>query len=60
MTNQDIAVLTTCKHGKNWQEMQDDRCEADNSEYDRYGSTVDILLLFREAEIKSFFCWPGH
>ena len=40
MTDQDIAVLTTCKHGKNWQDMQDDRCETDNSEYDRYGSRV--------------------
>ena len=21
----DVALVTTCKHGKNWKEMQDDR-----------------------------------
>ncbi|XP_023327581.1 exostosin-1b [Eurytemora carolleeae] len=32
----DVALVTTCKHGKNWKEMQDDRCEMDNDEYDKW------------------------
>lgn len=31
----DIILLTTCKHGKKWKEMKDERCEKDNREYDR-------------------------
>ena len=27
--------VTTCKHGKNWRELADERCEEDNAEYDR-------------------------
>ena len=33
--NRDILLLTTCKHGQNWQEFIDDRCSIDNSLYDR-------------------------
>lgn len=31
----DIILVTTCKHGKNWKERKDERCEEDNSEYDK-------------------------
>lgn len=31
----DVVVVTTCKHGKNWEENQDARCDRDNQEYDR-------------------------
>ena len=31
----DVVLVTTCKHGKNWRELQDERCEEDNEEYDR-------------------------
>lgn len=31
----DIVMLTTCKHGKTWKEMQDERCEEDNAEFER-------------------------
>jgi len=32
----DVVMVTTCKHGKNWREMMDERCEEDNQEYDRW------------------------
>ena len=32
----DVVMVTTCKHGKNWREMMDERCEEDNAEYDRW------------------------
>ena len=31
----DLVMITTCKHGKNWKEFKDDRCDQDNQEYDR-------------------------
>jgi len=35
----DLALVTTCKHGKNWQDMQDERCAEDNEEYDKWDYT---------------------
>lgn len=32
----DIVMVTTCRHGKSWRELQDGRCDDDNREYDRY------------------------
>ena len=31
---QDIVLLTTCKHGKGWEKIMDERCLRDNKEYD--------------------------
>lgn len=31
----DIIALTTCKHGKGWEKLMDDRCLQDNDEYER-------------------------
>jgi len=31
----DMVLVTTCKHGKNWKEMKDERCDEDNHNYDR-------------------------
>jgi len=32
---EDIILLTTCRHGKGWEHVKDERCEKDNQEYDR-------------------------
>lgn len=34
--NRDIILITTCKHGSNWQEFKDDRCDLDNALYEKY------------------------
>lgn len=34
--NNDILIYTTCKHGKKWKELRDDRCENDNQFYDKF------------------------
>ena len=34
--DKDILIYTTCKHGKKWKELVDDRCEQDNLEYEKY------------------------
>ncbi len=31
----DVVLVTTCKHGKDWAEHKDERCDEDNLEYDR-------------------------
>lgn len=31
----DVVLVTTCRHGKSWKELKDERCDLDNSEYDR-------------------------
>lgn len=33
--SEDVVLLTTCKHGKDWQKHKDARCDKDNAEYDR-------------------------
>lgn len=32
---QDVVLVTTCRHGKDWVEHKDERCDEDNQEYDR-------------------------
>ncbi|XP_031622046.1 exostosin-1 [Contarinia nasturtii] len=39
----DLILVTTCRHGKSWRELQDARCDEDNREYDRYD--YETLLL---------------
>lgn len=31
----DVVMVTTCRHGKSWKDMKDERCDEDNKEYDR-------------------------
>lgn len=33
---EDVVMVTTCRHGKSWKDMKDERCDEDNREYDRY------------------------
>ena len=33
--HEDILLLTTCRHGKDWQKYQDERCLDDNAKYDQ-------------------------
>jgi glucuronyl/N-acetylglucosaminyl transferase EXT1 len=46
--NRDVILLTTCKHGVNWQELKDERCDVDNALYDKYDYS-DLL-------VNSLFC----
>ncbi|XP_008430332.1 exostosin-1b-like [Poecilia reticulata] len=46
--SQDVVLLTTCKHGKDWQKHKDARCDKDNAEYDKYD--------YREMLYNSTFC----
>lgn len=32
---EDVVLLTTCKHGKDWQKHKDARCDKDNAEYEK-------------------------
>ncbi|XP_076349903.1 exostosin-1b-like isoform X2 [Tachypleus tridentatus] len=43
--NKDIILVTTCRHGKSWKQMKDERCEADNKDFDRW----DYQLLMQNS-----------
>ncbi|CAG2180819.1 unnamed protein product, partial [Oppiella nova] len=32
----DVIVLTTCRHGKKWRDLKDDKCETDDALYDSH------------------------
>ncbi|KAF3840059.1 hypothetical protein F7725_018776 [Dissostichus mawsoni] len=46
--SEDVVLLTTCKHGKDWQKHKDARCDKDNADYDKYD--------YREMLYNSTFC----
>ncbi|XP_066500894.1 exostosin-1a [Hoplias malabaricus] len=46
--SEDVVLLTTCKHGKDWQKHKDARCDKDNAEYDKYD--------YKEMLHNSTFC----
>lgn len=55
----DVLLLTTCRHGKQWMERRDERCETDNRLYDRYdyGSLMEnatFCLVPRGRRLGSF------
>ncbi|KAF5288664.1 hypothetical protein FQR65_LT11977 [Abscondita terminalis] len=44
----DIVMLTTCRHGKSWKDMKDERCDEDNKEYDScFGFWVDENFVWK-------------
>ncbi|XP_014113413.1 PREDICTED: exostosin-1 isoform X2 [Pseudopodoces humilis] len=45
---EDVVLLTTCKHGKDWQKHKDSRCDRDNAEYEKYD--------YREMLHNATFC----
>ncbi|XP_006879386.1 PREDICTED: exostosin-1 [Elephantulus edwardii] len=45
---EDVLLLTTCKHGKDWQKHKDSRCDRDNAEYEKYD--------YREMLHNATFC----
>uniref|UniRef100_A0A8C5MEL1 N-acetylglucosaminyl-proteoglycan 4-beta-glucuronosyltransferase n=1 Tax=Leptobrachium leishanense TaxID=445787 RepID=A0A8C5MEL1_9ANUR len=45
---EDVVLLTTCKHGKDWQKHKDSRCDKDNAEYEKYD--------YREMLHNATFC----
>ncbi|XP_034017471.1 exostosin-1 [Thalassophryne amazonica] len=45
---EDIILLTTCKHGKDWERHKDARCDQDNEEYSKYD--------YQELLLNSSFC----
>ncbi|GAB1299356.1 Exostosin-1 [Apodemus speciosus] len=45
---EDVLLLTTCKHGKDWQKHKDSRCDRDNTEYEKYD--------YREMLHNATFC----
>ncbi|XP_050796825.1 exostosin-1 [Gopherus flavomarginatus] len=45
---EDVVLLTTCKHGKDWQKHKDSRCDRDNTEYEKFD--------YREMLHNATFC----
>ncbi|KAK9507686.1 hypothetical protein O3M35_007487 [Rhynocoris fuscipes] len=41
----DIVLVTTCRHGKSWKELKDERCDEDNTEYDRSVKSIFHFIL---------------
>ena len=48
----DILILTTCKHGTNWQEFKDDQCDSDEREYNKYFILTFSNILFLSKVFK--------
>ena len=44
------------RHGKNWREMMDERCEEDNAEYDRWTFFIFYLLSFSQDNAEYDIC----
>uniref|UniRef100_T1JR72 Exostosin GT47 domain-containing protein n=1 Tax=Tetranychus urticae TaxID=32264 RepID=T1JR72_TETUR len=38
--DRDILIYTTCKHGKKWKDLKDERCAKDNLEYEKFNYSI--------------------
>lgn len=47
-----LILVTTCRHGKSWKDLRDDRCDEDNREYDKYVTHVPILFFILIIKLK--------
>lgn len=61
--SEDVVLLTTCKHGKDWQKHKDARCDKDNLEYDKWVILYDLIdditpkqLFLSFVSMCNFFC----
>ncbi|XP_014663423.1 PREDICTED: exostosin-1b-like [Priapulus caudatus] len=56
----DIILLTTCKHGKNWKQAKDKRCDVDQAEFENavdiyHASWMHIVRALDEITIQNEF-----
>ncbi|KAF5285697.1 hypothetical protein FQA39_LY16503 [Lamprigera yunnana] len=53
---QDIVMVTTCRHGKSWKDMKDERCDEDNTEYDNIGYDISMVRKSKKSRNKVDGC----
>lgn len=49
-----LILVTTCRHGKSWKDLRDERCDEDNREYDKY--VYIYLFLIKLNMYSDLFC----
>ena len=52
---QEVVMVTTCRHGKNWRQMMDERCEEDNEEYDRWDYQVNNKTTHTSPKMEFYY-----
>lgn len=51
----DLVLVTTCRHGKSWKDLRDERCDEDNHEYDRYHTIISKLDTYKLTICLDYF-----